>query len=158
MRIAANLSRRPDGKQGAARWHGFTLLEMLMVLAVVGIVLAFALSGVSSWQRRQAVGSAASMLLAHLKQARTLAVSENRQVSITFSSQGYVFDADTTGSCTRCRNQSIDLTQFDASISVSPTTTRTFSSRGTVNFGTITLDVHGVQRTITLNAIGRAYL
>lgn len=155
MRIAANLGRRPWGRQGE---HGFTLLELLMVVAILGIALAIALPAVASWQRQQAVRSAASMLLSHLKQARSLAVSENRQVRITFTSQGYVFDADTTGSCTRCRNQSIDLTQFDPAISLSPTTTRTFTSRGTVNFGSITLDVHGTQRKITLNAIGRAYL
>ena len=62
------------------------------------------------------------------------------------------------GSCGACKAQLIPLGQFSGNIALSPTTTRTFSSRGTSNAGSVTLTAGSHSRGITLNVIGRAYM
>lgn len=170
MRIKPNLSGRDNGRQAgvylqagcSGLQRGFTLLEMMIVIAIVGVMAAIAMPGFSAWREKQAVSNAAGSLLMHLKQARNLAIAENRSVKTTFSSTAYTFDADTTVSpvpaCGPCRSDVIGYNQFSANLSVSPATTRTFSSRGTTNSGTITLTASGNSKAIVINIIGRAYL
>ena len=131
---------------------------MMIVIIIIGVLTAIGMPAYSSWKQQQAVGNAASSLLAHLKQARSLAVAENRSVSIAFNSTAYTFDADTTGSCGPCRDEAIDYSQFSTNLSISPTTTRTFKSRGTANSGTMTLSASGNSEAISVNIIGRARL
>ena len=129
----------------------------MIVIIIIGILAAIGFPAYSSWKEKQAVDNATGSLLSHFKQARNLALAENRSVRITFSSTAYVFDADTTGSCGPCRNESIGYSQFSSNLAVSPTTTRTFTSQGTANSGTITLTAAGKSRSIVMNVIGRAY-
>jgi type II secretion system protein H len=138
--------------------RGFSLIEMMIVIVIVGVLTAIALPAFSSWKERQAVSNATSSLLSHLKQARNLAMADNRSVSITFSSSAYTFDADTTGSCGPCKDNMVSYSQFSGSLSISPDTTRTFSSRGTVNSGTMTVSASGNSKAIVMNLLGRAYL
>ena len=166
MRITPNTSGSHDSKQagffqpesGLRRMRGFTLLEMMIVMIIISVLAAIALPAFSDWRARQAVRSATQALLAQMKQARVLAVSENRSVSIAFTSSSYTFDADTTGSCGLCKNEQVALRQFSSQLSLSPTTTRTFTSRGTANSGSVTLTVGNHSQVITINVIGRAYL
>ena len=135
--------------------RGFTLIEVMIVIVIIGIMTGIAVPAFADWRERQSVRSATQSLMAHMKQARVLAIAENRTVSITFTSTSYTYDA---GSCGQCSAQVISLAQFANSLTVSPTTTRTFSSRGTVNSGTVTLTAGSTSRSVVLNVIGRAYL
>lgn len=137
---------------------GFSLLEMMIVIIIVGVLAAIGIPSFSSWKEKQAVSNATNALLSHMKQARNLALAENRSVRITFSSSAYTFDADTTGSCGPCRDEAIGYSQFSSNLAISPTTVRTFTSRGTVNSGTITLTASGQSKSIIINVIGRAYV
>ncbi len=167
MRMKPNLSGSLDGRQaGVCRLHrqqGFSLMELIVVIAIVGIMASIAIPSFSSWRARSGTRNAAQSLLAHLKQARTLAFAENRSVSITFTSTSYTFDADTTGSCGPCRNEQVTLGQFSSNLAITRQdiaeipTTKTFSSRGTANSATIYLCASGYSRRIVLNIIGRAY-
>jgi len=174
MRIYPNSSGTSQGRQATvlqamslparkkpalqSESHGFTLLEMMVVMIIMAIVAAIGIPSFSDWREKQAVRNAAQALLAQIKQARVLAVSENRSVRFTFTSTTYTFDADTTGNCSACKKESNTLSQYSNSLSVSPTTTRTFSSRGTSNSGSITLTAGNYSKTITMNVLGRAYL
>jgi len=166
MRIKPNSSGSNNDRQGgvclpsnySASQAGFSLMEMMVVIVIVGVFATIAVPAFSSWREKQSVSNAAQALLMHLKQARVLAVSENRSVKITFSSSAYTFDADTTGSCAPCKNNVVSYSQFTSNLSISPTTTRTFSSRGTSNSGTMTLSASGNEEKITVNVIGRARL
>jgi len=121
--------------------------------------MAFALPTYSDWRARSAVTNAANVLIAHFKQARNIAVAENRSVAVVFGASSYTFDADTTGSCGPCKNRAMPYSQFSGKLSMSPATTRIFTSRGTISqSGTITITATGHSRQIVLNVIGRAYL
>ncbi len=142
------------------RQRGFTLLEVIIVMAIMGIVAAIGFPAFSEWNEKQAVRSAAQAVLAHMKQARIMAVADNRSVSITFTSTSYTFDADTTSdsSCGLCKNEAVSLAQFANNLTITSAATRTFSSRGTANSGNITVTSGSSSKVITMNVIGRAYL
>ena len=143
--------------------HGFTLMEMMAVIAIIGIILAIALPAYSSWRERAAVRSAADALMAHLKQARHLAIAENRSVTLVFSPASYVFDAVPAGvplnDKTPYRNQTIPLSKrFGVTLGFTYAGGKlTFTSSGTATSGSLTLTAGATTRTITINGIGRAY-
>ncbi|MBX8554332.1 prepilin-type N-terminal cleavage/methylation domain-containing protein [Pseudomonas cichorii] len=64
--------------------RGFTLLEVLAVLTVISIVMTLIASGVSRGQSDLRDRQSISTLLQSLRQARTLAVVEKRQVQVQF--------------------------------------------------------------------------
>jgi len=147
--------------------RGFTLIEVMIVIMIVGVMATIAIPAFATWRENQSVRSATLTLLAQFKQARVLALSENRSVSIVFCdgtvANAWVFDANSPdATCNPCTSAACDeneysYAQFSSNLTISPATTRTFSSRGTSNSGTVTLTVGSASRAITINVIGRAY-
>lgn len=147
--------------RGPESQRGFSLLEMLLVIAIVGIAMAIAVPNFSSWRDQRAVNSAAKTLMSHLKQARVIAMAENRTVTVIFASDSYTYDYD-SGSCGLCKPQQIALDTFSSQLSVNINITPaelSFYSKGwgTRN-STVTLTAGSFSKSITINKIGRAYL
>jgi len=131
----------------------------MIVMIIMSIMAAIAIPALSSWREKQAVRNATQTLLAQMKQARVLAVSENRSVRITFTLTGYTFDADTSGNCSICKNEINNLSQYSGNLTMSSNKNPvSFSSRGTSGNGTITLTAGAYSKKIKINIIGRAYL
>lgn len=136
---------------------------MLIVVIILGILTAIAAPAFSQWRAHSAANNAASSIMAHLKQARNLAVSENRSVSVVFTATAYTFDQDMTGTCNPCRNLTMQLSQYSNNLSASTTATGdifTFGSTGTGSTGTVTITDAAdpaYSRQITVNMIGRTF-
>lgn len=154
---------RKSGVRVAGAQGGFSLVEMLTVLLVLSILTAIAMPVLSRWVAHSATNDAAISIVAHLKQARNLAVSENRSVRVVFTATTYTYDKDMTGTCSPCKNLTMLLTQYSSGLSVTTnvaTNTFTFASLGTATTGTVTItDALDTTYTknITVNMIGRSY-
>lgn len=64
---------------------GFTLLELLITLTLVGVLLALALPSLATWSRHAAARSTADALQNGLRLAQSEAVRRNRQVMLSLT-------------------------------------------------------------------------
>jgi len=82
----------------AASAPGFTMIEIMVVFAVIGILMGLAVPSVQNWRRNYNVKSAVTDLYANMQLARMGAIRTNRPWTMTFRSAspaGYeVRDAD----------------------------------------------------------------
>ncbi len=68
---------------------GFTLLEMMTVIAIVAIVSAIAIPNLISYATTYRLRSAARDVYSNLQEARTKAVQQNTRWAVNFSAAGY---------------------------------------------------------------------
>ena len=67
---------------------GFTLIELMLSLTILGILLAVAVPSFREYQANQAVRSAASQLVSAMNFARSEAVKRNVATGVTVSAKG----------------------------------------------------------------------
>jgi prepilin-type N-terminal cleavage/methylation domain-containing protein len=70
-------------KKAGQKNHGFTLVELMVTLAVVGILAAVAAPDVSQWIQNYRARTAARQLMSDLQSARIKAVSERVQFRVS---------------------------------------------------------------------------
>jgi type IV fimbrial biogenesis protein FimT len=64
---------------------GFTFLEMMTVIGIMGIIATIAIPHILGWLPRYRLGSAARDILSAMQYARLVAVKENVDVHVNFS-------------------------------------------------------------------------
>ena len=64
---------------------GFTIIEVLVVIAIMAILLAIAVPSVRNWSIKNQKSAAASEIYSLLSLARTRAVTNSRPVTVTFT-------------------------------------------------------------------------
>jgi type II secretion system protein H len=82
------MAARLQFQGGVRREHraaGFSLLEVVVVVAVLGVIAGIAVPSISSAMRLFALDSAADAVGAALRSARYAAVSKNRSVRVRFN-------------------------------------------------------------------------
>lgn len=80
-------NKEPDNK-------GFTLLEMVVAIAIAAIMAGFALPSFVNWQNSTRLRGAAVNLVGDLEMAKIRAIRENSQVVAQFSAEGYTIFVD----------------------------------------------------------------
>ena len=125
----------------------------MVVVAIIGVIAGIAVPGYQTLRAKMNVSSATSTLMAHLKQARHRAISEGRSVTVALASDHYVFDS---GSSKAREVKMISYGNVGLTNNVSDQFV--FSSRGTVNSGSVEISTGSMCKKLTVNTIGRVYL
>lgn len=73
---------------------GFSVIELVIAIAVVAILASVALPSFISWQRSHRLRGAATNLMADLEAAKMRAVRENSFVAVLFSGDSYTIFVD----------------------------------------------------------------
>lgn len=68
---------------------GFTLVELLVVIAMMAVMMALAVPSYRSWQANAQYRQAANGIVAALRSARSTAISTNRQIELEISDSAY---------------------------------------------------------------------
>ncbi len=138
--------------------EGFTLVEMLAVVAISSILLSVALPRVGPALDRARVNSAANVMAGDLQYAQIMAVRSRRPVAmvITTGTKQYVIrDRDDSSIIYRTRFLGDESEFRIATMSASPTTNEMFPNGLARTSATFTLTLHGYSRTITFSRAGQ---
>ena len=79
-----NKSRLRPGRSA-----GFTLIELIIIVAIVGIIVVVGIPNLLSYQPTYDLRRAANDLYSHMQRARLMAIQNNKSVQIVFDSQAY---------------------------------------------------------------------
>ena len=71
--------------------EGFTLIETIMVLVVVGIIMAIGAPNFSKWKEKHEINGQAQKVYFDLMLARTSAVKNNNLVRVTFNTTSHTY-------------------------------------------------------------------
>ena len=127
--------------------RGFTLVELMIVIAVIAIISAIAAPNFTTYMAQRRLNGAARMVMSDLMAARQKAVTQNNQFRVIFSGNQYTIldddDNDGTvdgGETTEVRNVQTDYHDVTiSSVSANPI----FYPRGTASGCTVTLASSG---------------
>ncbi|MES0371424.1 MAG: GspH/FimT family pseudopilin [Mariprofundaceae bacterium] len=144
-----NIRTSCELQRNSRKDQGFSLIEMMVVIGIMAIIAAIALPTFSEWRQRAASQTAADSLVAHLKQARIIAISESRSVTFAFTTSDYTMDGRT-----------VELSEYSPVLTLTTANASwTFQSRGTVvNNGDITLATPSLTKIISVNSLGRTFI
>ena len=72
-----------------SKQHGFTLIEVLIAIAIFGILTTMAIPSFNTWQRNAQVRSDARLVKGALQQARVDAITRNESITVDFDGNSW---------------------------------------------------------------------
>ncbi len=144
-------------QKGTPSDHGFTVIELMVVLAVAVIVMGVALPNMMSWLPTYRLSAGARQLAGDLQLARMKAISQNTKYRLKFATaNSYEFEKESGGTFST-ESGPFSLPDGITITGTTPFTTSEFQARGTVNAGgVITLkNINNLEKTVQVNIVGR---
>ncbi len=141
--------------------RGFTLLEMMIVVALMAIVAAIAVPNVVSEMPRYRLNGAARQVMSELVAARMQAVSQNNQFKIDYlnnHSFTILDDDDSDGTADggeAVTTKDIQTEYSDVAFAFSSTSLTLYTAGTVSTAATITLTNGSGSRTVTVTTAGR---
>ncbi|BHH82941.1 pilus assembly FimT family protein [Desulforhopalus sp. 52FAK] len=116
--------------------NGFTLIEVMVVVSIIGILAAISVPAYLSYRPKQRLNQAVNEYHSLLQNARMLAIKNRGDCSVSYTATSYTVSC-TTSEYNKVVNLSdyggnIEFVQYDGSSGV-PAAPITFNSRGTSN-------------------------
>lgn len=116
---------------------GFTLVELMIVIAVIAVLAAVGMTGMSTWNENARIRNVAQSIVNGLQQARAHALKSNADVIFTLTGNNWTIGCVTaTATCPASIEQyTADTlsTNITAAITPAANTTVTFSPLGVIN-------------------------
>lgn len=144
---------------------GFTLVEMMVVIAIVGIVSAIAIPNMFSFTAGMRLRSASRDLYSNYQQARIKAIRHNTRWAIRFTASGYqVENCGADNSCTVVTDNTIiktvNISNEYPGVSITNITNVVveFNSEGFSTAGTTTLANSKGSSSVTVALTGRVII
>lgn len=109
-----------------------TLIELMVVLAIIAIMLGMAAPSFFNYQRTLKLRSAARELASDIRFARQLAVSMNTTHQLCFDGGNTLYTIYRNNDCSGTMVKTVNIAQFYSGVTKSGGATLTFSPRGTV--------------------------
>lgn len=134
---------------------GFTLVELLLTLAVLVTVAAVAMVPLAKWQRSMPLDQSIALLQKELTATRLLAIDEAAFYTVTFDANATTFTRTCTSRHTD-NEQTFRLFEGTTFVAQDKTETRqiVFQSDGTVSNSTVILqDTNGVRAALKLERL-----
>lgn len=160
----------PAARRTPRAHDGFTLIELMVVMAISGVLASIGVFGFASWQATAEQQGTADSVLSQLRNASTRAVSEGRTYCFEIGSGGtsyslYQFSCSTTAPASRVlgprATQSSDVTLAASVTNPTPapicpagSTCVYFRPRGTATPATITVASTERSKTYTITVEG----
>lgn len=114
------------------RSHGFTLIEMMIGLAIVGILFMGALPSFGVWMQNMQTRSTADAILNGLQLARAEAVRRNSNVQLTLAGAGWTATVVRSGEQIQVRPAEEGSVNTTVTVTPVAANTVTFNSLGRV--------------------------
>lgn len=141
---------------------GFTLVELVFSLLVVGIVTGVSVSAYREYSRATAVEQAAGLLAEDVSRTRALAIQRREAVSLVpdEANRSYVIRGP-SGTLFAARDLGSDSDLPLTLLDLSPVDSLTFNARGILagaSAATVEVGRLGRTRRVTVNALGRVHV
>lgn len=139
---------------------GFTVLELIIVIAIAGVLTAIAVPNFLTYQHSYRLNGALSSLRGDLYGAKMLAIKRGVQYRVVFAAGGYQIQRGNLSAGSTAYTTEITRNFADeypgVTVDTSATANPVFSPRGTSTLVTITLqNTQNKTRTITTSLAGR---
>ena len=113
--------------------RGFTLVELMVTLAVLAVLIGIALPSFSSWLRNIEIRNAAESVLNGVQRARAEAVGRNASVAFVLSeNSSWAINLVSTGAAIESRSAADGSQNVTRTVTPNPSSTVTFSNLGVV--------------------------
>lgn len=145
------------------RDNGFTMIELLVTISLLGIMMAIAVGGYSSWTKASGQTGQARELQSVMRQAQQRAITEGRAICLQFNgSQSYTVYRGACDSPTRVQVMGPVAAETPGVHFTTPSFTGTsgassgvtFNARGTAWPGSVKVTRTGSSKTYTLSVEG----
>jgi prepilin-type N-terminal cleavage/methylation domain-containing protein len=127
--------------------RGFSLIELLVVIGVLGLLVAITVPGISGFAGSVRVSGAANTLAADLRYARALASAQRKTYAVTFEASNYSVVRLSPAATVRTR-------ALPRGVACAASDTATFFPWGLTTPTTITVSGNGRSNVVRLTANG----